>query len=350
MEITGNYCPVVGICPHKVLIKPDSYFLIQPFDEEKQTREDVIRNALDIFYGNRKGSYPNQKAYHLEKSDEEMSNLGIYCEICRKIKSSQYCIVDITGKCYTIQDNGESKQKKIFIRPNVTLELGMSYTLNKPVFILSKEIEGKREIPSDIGFVTYIDITPTKEDVTPTIELKNWEGATQKIVDYLRNALPQVYLQTLISNKYIHEDILKALNFLVELKDTAQYLEDKDLEVDYITYRNGKLIGVILNGKFLHEGIPFKLYIADTDGIEDLVGYAEVYNVQQNGICQVEIFNLNNTNSYPQEIIATCMSCSEKYYPPKSRLELSITQSQLDRDIKVLKDQKAFIDKLTGEK
>ena len=122
----------------------------------------------------------------------------------------------MTGKCYTTLDvdNVESRKKKIFIRPNVTLELGMSYALNKPVFILSKEIEGKREIPSDIKFVTYIDITPTIEDITPTIELKNWEGATQKIVDYLRNALPQVYIQTLTLSKYFHEDIMKSLNFL----------------------------------------------------------------------------------------------------------------------------------------
>jgi len=353
MEIIANYCPVVGICSHKVSLKPDTYFLIQPFDEEKQIRENEIRKALDALYGNRKGSYPNNKAYYLEKSDEEISNLGIYCEICKKIRSSQYCIVDITGKCYTTLDelnNVESKKKKIFIRPNVTLELGMSYALNKPVFILSKEIEGKREIPSDIKFITYIDITPTIEDITPTIELGNWEGAAQKIVDHLRKALPKVYIQTLtLGKKFSYEDIMKSLSYLVDLKEISKCVEDKIIEVDYITYRSGKLIGVILNGGFLKEGIPFKFYIADTDGIEDLVGDAEVFNTQQNGMCQVEIFNLNDSNKYPQDIINTCMICSKKYYQSKSRLGLLITLNQLDREIRDLRDRKAIIDELTGE-
>ena len=35
MEIIANYCPVVGICSHKVPLKPDTYFLIQPFDKNK---------------------------------------------------------------------------------------------------------------------------------------------------------------------------------------------------------------------------------------------------------------------------------------------------------------------------
>jgi hypothetical protein len=350
MEIVANYCPVVGICSHRASLKPDTYFLIQPFDEEKQIRENEIRKALDTLYGDRKGSYPNNKAYYLEKSDEEISNIGIYCEICQKIRSSQYCIVDITGKCYTTLDNVESRKKKIFIRPNVTLELGMSYALNKPVFILSKEIEGKREIPSDIKFVTYIDITPKIEDVTPTIELGNWEGAAQKIVDYLRKALPKVYIQTLtVGKKLSYEDIMKSLSYLVNLKEISKCVEDKTIEVDYIVYRNGKLIGVIPNGGFLKEGIPFKFYIADTDGIEDLVGDAEVYNIQPDGICQVEIFNLNDATKYPQEIINTCMLCSEKYNPSKSRLELLIPLNQLDREIRSLKDRKAIIDELTGE-
>lgn len=107
MENTGRiYCPVVGICPHEpVSPEHDTYFLIQPFDSEKENREEAIKTALDILYGNRKGHYPNNKAYSLKKSDLEISDVGVYCDICRKIKSSQYCIVDITGESYTILEN-----------------------------------------------------------------------------------------------------------------------------------------------------------------------------------------------------------------------------------------------------
>ncbi len=152
MEGIKDYCPMVGLCPYEqVEIQPNSYFLIQPFDKDKVKRETAIKDALIKFYG-------SEKKYDLRKSDSNIYDRGVYCDICIKIKSSQFCIVDITGELHKIMDEPEKIEEKVFLRPNVALELGMAYGLNKPALIMSGKLNGKRLIPSDIEFVRYIDI------------------------------------------------------------------------------------------------------------------------------------------------------------------------------------------------
>ena len=109
MEGIKDYCPMVGKCPREpVDIKPNSYFLVQPFDSEKEEREKAIDDALKKFYGSKK--------YELKKADSKISNLGIYCDICRKIKSSQFCIVDISGEIYETTDKESGKKEtKVFL-------------------------------------------------------------------------------------------------------------------------------------------------------------------------------------------------------------------------------------------
>ncbi|MBE9592584.1 MAG: hypothetical protein IMF19_03810, partial [Proteobacteria bacterium] len=92
MERIKDYCPMVGECPYEPVIKPDSYFLVQPFDSEKREREKAIDNALKKFYDGKK--------YKLIKSDCEICDISSYCDICLKIKSSQFCIVDISGELH----------------------------------------------------------------------------------------------------------------------------------------------------------------------------------------------------------------------------------------------------------
>lgn len=236
MEIIENYCPVVGKCSHEpVVVQSNSYFLIQPFDSEKEKREEAIIKALKKYYG---------KTYALKKSDSKISNHGVYCDICLKIKSSQYCIVDITGENYKILNDVTGKvDEKIFLRPNVALELGMAYGLNKPVFILSRKINGKRLIPSDIQFIRYVDITPP----ISTIEFNNWDGASQKILDQLRATIPGIYINksSILNKQSIPEEIVMYLEYLLILKEKLPNIMEKNIEINQIIYKNGELIGII---------------------------------------------------------------------------------------------------------
>lgn len=148
MSPSESSCPVVGKCPHEpVEVIPNSFFLIQPFDKHQKDREKAIERALEKYDSYLKHSH---KKHSLKKSDSMIYDSGVFCDICRKIKSSRYCIADITGESYNIVDENGEQKSKVFIRPNVALELGMSYALGKPVFILSRKLSGKREIPTDI--------------------------------------------------------------------------------------------------------------------------------------------------------------------------------------------------------
>ena len=340
MGSIDNYCPVVGKCQCNVSVDLDTYFLIQPFDEEKENREDAITTALDKFYSNRKGSYPNGKAYLLKKSDSEINSVSVYCDICKKIKSSQYCIVDITGKCYTIS-NGKTTEKKIFLRPNVPLELGMSYGLNKPVFVLSRKIDGKREIPSDIQFIRYIDI-PSHSTV---IELGNWEAAAQRILDHFREALPQINIKTFSDKSIICEDIKKYLEYAYLIKKMSKQLNDKNIEINRIIYRNWELIGIITDGEFLKEDLLFNFYITDDQGIEEQIGIAQSYHIQKNGKCQLKISISDSTpRDYFEQIFSDCDK-NGIHFPKKNRLEL-IIPTQLNSELKMLEH---IFQKLVGE-
>jgi hypothetical protein len=340
MDKIARYCPVVGLCPHEpVLVEPDTYFLIQPFDKEKQNREDSIRLALDTFYGNRKGHYPDGKKYFLKKSDLLISNVSVYCDICRKIKSSEYCIVDITGESFTILED-TIPQKKIFLRPNVPLELGISYGLNKPTFILSKKIDGERMIPSDIQFIRYIDIT-THNSV---IELINWEGAAQKILDYLHETLPSIHIKTLICDEFnIYANTKKHLEWLYRIKEESKRLRDRSLEISYIIYKNRDLIGIVLD-KFLKEGLRFNFYKTDENGVEELIGIVESFHVQPEGICQVKIYKADSAPTHHLEKIAKDCELNNKHVPKKNRLELIIPNT-LNNEIKEIEQ---IFKQLTG--
>ena len=47
IEEIKDYCPMVDQCRYEpVDVKPDSYFLVQPFDSEKEEREKAIEDAL----------------------------------------------------------------------------------------------------------------------------------------------------------------------------------------------------------------------------------------------------------------------------------------------------------------
>ena len=328
MEGIKDYCPMVGICPYEpVTVKPDSYFLVQPFDSEKEEREKAIEDALKKFYG-------SNKKYELKKADSKISNLGIYCDICRKIKSSQFCIVDISGEIYETIDNVSGKKEtKVFLRPNVALELGMAYGFNKPALILSRKLNGKHQIPSDIEFVRYIDIS-----------FQGWSGASQKLLDRLRESEPfRPIIESLdLDNRKLKNDVKKYFEPLLHLKERLPSLLDRNFRINQIVYRSGRLIGIIRDAEDLIEGIRFKFYVSDQE-IEQLVGQLQVYLVRPDGLAQVEFYKVKGGGDYLDEVVQHCFG-NDIFVPDEHRLELVVPEEVKKIKLKEIKER---IDMLT---
>ncbi len=153
------YCPVVGgQCPKsepEIKVQKDTFFLAEPFrpEQEKKRREQAVRSALKDALG----------LDHFEKrlkvADKEPKEPAIFCDICRMIQSSAYGIVDLSG-----------------LNPNVLLELGMMFSLSKPVFVLVKESEKeslKELLPSDIAWkrvIPYEEFVDIEKELSKQIQ------------------------------------------------------------------------------------------------------------------------------------------------------------------------------------
>ncbi len=133
---TVLFCPLVGGKCNKnepdIRIQLNTCFLAEPFkpDEERKRREKAIKLALKEQWKE------NYKQNSLRIADAEPAPGSIFCDICKKIQSSAYGIVDITG-----------------LNPNVLLELGMMLALGKPVTIIfrrDEEASLRVKLPSDI--------------------------------------------------------------------------------------------------------------------------------------------------------------------------------------------------------
>jgi hypothetical protein len=351
MEGIKDYCPMVDLCPHEpVDVKPDSYFLVQPFDSEKEEREKAIEDALKKFYGTKK--------YELKKSDSKISDKSIYCDICLKIKSSQFCIVDISGELHEIIDKesgkkeskedfektpktsenttkvykeetitrSKSKSSKLFLRPNVALELGMAYGFNKPALILSRKLNGKHQIPSDIKFVRYIDISFGK-----------WSVASQKLLNRLRELVPF---------RPIRESLdLDKIKPLLHLKERLSSLRNINFRINQIVYCGGMLVGIIKDAEDLIEGIYFNFYVSD-QGIEQLVGQLQVYHVRPDGLAQVEFYKVKGGGDYLNDVAQHCFE-NDSFVPDEHRLELIVPKEVKKIKLKDIKDIKDIIDMLS---
>lgn len=312
MEERNDYCPVVGICPHEpVDVQPNSYFLIQPFDKNKMERETAIKDALKKFYGS------GQK-YELKKSDSMIYDRGVYCDICYKIKSSQFCIVDLTGEIHKIIDESGKMETKVFLRPNVALELGIAYGFNKPALIMSSKLNGKHLIPSDIEFIRYIDIPP--------IEFMGWESASQKLLDRLSSSMPLIAIKRALNlhDKKIIKDVKKYYKSLLHLKQDLRYLKRKSFTLNQIVYSNNSVLGIIRDAEGLREDFCFNFYILEK-GIEQLVGKLRCYHVQPNGLAQVEFYKVEGGGNYLEEVALHCYE-KETFVPGEHRLELIIPE------------------------
>jgi hypothetical protein len=313
MNWLSNYCPLVGECNQEsVSVASNSYFLIQPFDEEKDQRERAIDDALKRFYG-------SKERYVIKKADSRITLNSNFCDICSKIKSSEYCIADISGESHTIIKN-EKQERQLFLRPNVALELGMAYGFGKPSLIISREIEGKRTIPSDIEFVRWIGIS-----------FRDWTSVSQKILDRLRETEPRELLRRAINpdDKRSGTELLKQFYVLLHLKETLSRIQSKKFKISKIIRQGDNPIGILKGGTYLKEGIAFKLYITENE-IEYLSALVEVDHLTPGGIAQVKFFSpfdeIDSSKMYWKNI-ARHFQNNNDFVPGKHRLELIIPDS-----------------------
>ena len=321
---------MVGKCRYEpVYIKHDSYFLVQPFDSEKEEREEAIEDALKKFYGSKK--------YELKKSDSKISDKSIYCDICLKIKSSQFCIVDISGEFHeTIDKESGKKESKVFLRPNVALELGMAYGFNKPALILSRKLNGKRLIPSDIEFIRYIDIS-----------FQGWSGASQKLLNRLRESVPFRLIKESLDfdNRKLKKDIKKYFEPLLHLKERLPSLRNRNFKINKMVYSGGRLVGIIKDAEDLIEGICFDFYVLEQE-IEQLVGQLKVYHVQPNGLAQVEFHRVEGGGDFLDNVTQHCFE-NDTSALGEHRLELVDPEEVKKIKLKEIKEIIETIDMLS---
>jgi len=161
----GEYCLLSGgRCSHyPVSIIPNSFFIAEPYDAERISRENAIKKAL--------------RGYPVTIADENAMNIAITCKICHEIQSTQFGIVDITG-----------------LNENVLIELGMLYGFNKPVVILVKDNQKTQiEIPSNVigieqvRYKDYPELTTKLENV-----LKKLFELWRKKGEYIISLIPML--------------------------------------------------------------------------------------------------------------------------------------------------------------
>lgn len=212
-----------GRCSHyPINIEPNSFFISEPYDKERKTREKAIKEVI--------------KGYPHIIADHKAMNIALTCKICQQIQSAQFGIVDITG-----------------FNENVLIELGMLYGFNKPVVILVKHSEKTDfDIPSNIiGIeqVRYKDFddlnTKLRNLLTSLFELWKKKG------EYLINLKPMLEAQ------------IVQLELAIETKD----LLDAKFGGTILDFKTIDNIAIAIvdkgTGQGIRKGMLFKVYRCD---------------------------------------------------------------------------------------
>jgi hypothetical protein len=302
-----NFCPLTGKCSRvPTIIEENSYFLIEPFDEDKEKRENALKDALKRFYE------PMNSPFCLKVGDSKDLHINsLYCDICSKIKSSQYCIVDLTGEDYCIKTKESEFRRKLFIRPNILLELGLAYGLNKPTFVLSRKIDGKRDIPSDIKFVRYLSYN---------VESDDWSNLTHNFLNVLRDNTLNPEITKYLPQNYRHE-LFKIVQIYKRLIENGPLIRKTKYSLNQILWDGEHLIGIVNNGNVLVEGMRLNLYYKKKD-ISVLGGIAVVHYIQDK-FAQVILHPLvDDITGDMESIIQECIK-NDTYTPGQNHLELS---------------------------
>lgn len=174
------YCPIVGGQCNKIepeiKVQEDTFFLAEPFHPEKgrKRREHAVKNALK----NSLEEKFSEKTLRIADKDPKES---FFCDICRLIQSSAYGIVDISG-----------------LNPNVLLELGMLFSLGKPVFVLVKrneEEELREKLPSDIAWkrvISYEEFIDIEEELSTQIQNRPQAEPEPSLAEGIKRALADI--------------------------------------------------------------------------------------------------------------------------------------------------------------
>jgi len=201
----------------------DTFFLAEPFtpEKEKERRELAVEVALKEVLGE------DFSEISLRVADKEPKDLAIFCDVCRSIQSSAYGIFDISG-----------------LNPNVLLELGMTFSLGKPVFVLVKKSEEedlRKKLPSDIvwkrviPYEEFIDITKelSKRLLTrPQIEPEpSFAEESAKMLEELDPALAKAVDDKLHEIKKKQSEIHENLKKLLERAKLSNTIEEKEIEI-----------------------------------------------------------------------------------------------------------------------
>lgn len=192
----------------------------------------------------------------------------------------------------------------------------MAYGLNKPSLIMSGKLNGKRIIPSDIEFVRYIDF--------PLIEFGGWSGASQKLLDRLRENRPIIPIKKLLDldSQETRRVIISHFMRLLHLKEKLPNLKSNNLIINQIIFIDTRLVGIIKNAKDITENLCFNFYISVNE-IEQLVGRLKCYHVQPNGLAQVDLYKLEGGGDYLDNIAQYCLE-NGTFVPGEHRIELII--------------------------
>lgn len=242
-----SYCMLTGgACAHNIVVKINSFFIAEPYDEERECREQAILSAIDGF------------SYYI--ADKEIMNIAMTCKVCREIQSSQFGIVELTG-----------------LNENVLIELGMMYGFGKPVIILlKKEAEKpKIKIPSNIiGLeqIRYVDFSDLSEKLEQTVS---------KLMELIKRGKIQML------------DVIQAFKKLSELLEIQIYsknLESRNFKSRILEFKavGSSRIAILDRGKphGVRIGMLFKVYRTDLElesgrTIERFVGIIQVTHSQK---------------------------------------------------------------------
>lgn len=243
----GTHCMLTGgSCSHDIIVKPNSFFIAEPYDENREPREQAILRAIDGF------------PYSI--ADENIMNIALTCKVCQEIQSSQFGIVELTP-----------------FNENVLIELGMLYGFGKPVVLLKKENANQPDIkiPSNIiGIeqVRYDDFSDL------SIQLKN---AITKLLEFSKMQILKILdiyagLNRYLKNLQIQIDSkkLEAMNFEATV---AEFVTMGSTRIIVINKgeQNGVKVGM------LFKVFSTKLVSASGQKIEEPIGIIQIYHTQK---------------------------------------------------------------------
>jgi len=221
--------------------------------------------------------------------------------------------------------------------------LGMAYGFSKPSLIISREINGKRTIPSDIEFVRWIGIS-----------FKDWTSVTQRILDRLRETEPRELLKNslYLDDKIINKLLSRQFDVLLHLKETISRIQSKEYQIFNIVLHGNNPIGIIKNGNCLKEGLIFKLFIIENE-IESLIALVEVDHLTPVGIAQVKFLpstDDSDSSGIYWRRVAEHFRNNNNFMPGKHRLELMVPEGLKEISTEQLKDTIEILNKVIRSK